>query len=276
MKSRVVSVVVFLAVVILLAPRVSAREPKKPVSKNPQAQALIDQSWAAQDQQMTIKEIDQSIKFLEQAVALDPQNEQLLVELADEYYQRGDQLPRGSDANFAARNKWFSKGYATAQKAMKIKESAGAHYWMAANLAAQNENAGIVTQAKMFPELKRHMDWIEAHDKNYKYGAGARFWSRVISRVPGVVVKMVGEDPNRIYGQLQQAIKSAPLFIDNYIYQAEFLHTEGKDKEALDTLDKALKMNPEAMPEERAYNRYAQKKAKAYWKEWSGKEYPNR
>lgn len=260
----------------LLASTALAREPKKPVSKNPQAQALIDQAWAAQDQHMTIKEIDQSIKFLEQALALDPNNDQILVELADEYYQRGDQMPRGSDANFAARNKWFVKGYAYAEKAMKIKESAGAHYWMAANLAAQNENASIVTQAGMFPELKRHMDWIESHDRAYKYGAAARFWSRVISRVPGVVVKMVGDDPNRLYKELDNAIKSAPNFIDNYVYKAEFLHNQGKDKEALDALDKALKMNPEAMPEERAYNRYAQKKAKAFWKEWTGKDYPNR
>jgi tetratricopeptide (TPR) repeat protein len=268
--------VAIVAVALVLAGSAAAREPKKPASKNPQAQALIDQAWAAQDQNMTLKEIDQSIKLLEQAVALDPQNDLLLVELADEYYQRGDQMPRGSDTNFAARNKWFAKSYATAQKALKIRPSAGAHYWMAGSLAAQNENASVLSQARIYPELKSHMDWISAHEKTYKYGASARFWSRVISRIPGVVVKMVGEDPNRIYGELQMAIKAEPRFLDNYIYQAEFLHNQGKDKEALDTLDKALKMNPEAMPEERAYNRYAQKKAKAYWKEWSGKEYPNR
>lgn len=275
MRARILIIAV-IGLGFMLASPASAREPKKPVSKNPQAQTLIDQAWAAQDQQMTIKEIDQSIKLFEQALALDPKNDQLLVELADEYYQRGEQLPHVTDADFAARAKWFAKGYAYAKRAMKIKETAAAHYWLAANLASENENANIFSQARMFPEIMGHMKWIEAHDQFYKYGANARFWSRVVSRVPSVVVKMVGQDPNQIYGQLDQAIKSEPRFIDNYVYRAEFLHTQGRDKEALDTLDRALKMNPEAMPEERAYNRYAQRKARAYWKEWSGKEYPNR
>ena len=82
--------------------------------------------------------------------------------------------------------------------------------------------------------------------------------------------------PARADSALENAIKTEPRFIDNYVYKAEFYHHQEKEKEALDALDQALKMDPEAFPEERAYNRYAQKKARAHWKEWTGKEYPNR
>ena len=46
--------------------------------------------------------------------------------------------------------------------------------------------------------------------------------------------------------------------------------------EALEALDTALKMDPEAFPEERAYNRYAQRKARDAWKKWTDKDYPHR
>ena len=274
--SRTLIALISLLVLFALTFGTKAREPKKPVSANAEAQALIDQAWAAQDQYMNLKEVDQSIKFLEDALKLDPNNQELLVELADEYYQRGDQMPMGSDAAFEARKKYFEKGHEYATRAMAVKETAGAHYWVATNLAAMNENNSIISQAAIFPELNTHMNWITQNDKNYKYGASARFWSRVTTRVPGVVIKMVGEDPNRIFGELEDAIKTEPRFIDNYIYKDEFYNNRGKKDEALAALDQALKMDPEAFPQERAYNRYAQKKARDHWKEWTGKEYPDK
>jgi tetratricopeptide (TPR) repeat protein len=253
-----------------------AREPKKPASAKPEAQALIDKGWAAQDQDMGLKQIDETIKDMEAALKLDPGNQEILVELADEYYQRGDQMPMGSDENFAARAEYFKKGLDFARQAMAIKETAAAHYWTAVNLASSHENDSIVTQATLFPELNSHMEWIAAHDQEYKYGGYARFWSRVVVRVPSLLIKLVGQDPDQVYGQIDDAIKSEPRFIDNYAYKAEFLHNRGKNDEALAVLDQALKMDPAAFPEERAYNRYAQKRAKEHWKEWTGKEYPDK
>ncbi|HUT51980.1 MAG TPA: TRAP transporter TatT component family protein [bacterium] len=276
MKKTMTMILAVVVAALLLSPLALASEPKKPVSAKPEAQALIDKGWDAQDQDMGLKQIDETIKYMEQALKLDPNNQELLVELADEYYQRGDQMPMGSDENFEARAKYFTTGLDYAKQAMAVKETAGAHYWSAANLAAMNENNSIISQAAIFPELNTHMEWIEAHDQHYKYGGYARFWSRVVTRVPAIVIKMVGQDPDQPYGQLTDAINSEPRFIDNYAYLAEFQHNRGKKDEALATLDKALKMDPGAFPEERAYNRYAQKKAKEHWKEWTGKEYPNK
>jgi len=252
------------------------REPAKPVSENPQAQVWVDRAWATLDEEMTLPRIDEAIESLEKALALDPDNPEILVELADEYYQRGDQMPRVSKEDYRARAATFRKGLQTAEKALAIREDAGAHYWAAVNLAASCEDQGRLRQVMIFPRLDAHMDWIQARDRHYKYGAIARFWSRVVTRVPGVVVKMVGEDPNRVFSALEEAIRTEPRFLDNYVYKAEFYHHMGRPEDALEVLSLVLRMDPDVFPSERAYNRYAQRKAVRYWRDWTGKEYPER
>jgi len=265
--------------VMLLSPALAAvpaegREPVKPVSGNAQAQAWVDLAWAALDQEMWLPNIDEAIASLEKALALDPENPEILVEIADEYYQRGDQMPRASDGDYRARAAWFLKGLAAAEKALALRESAGAHYWAAVNLAASCENRGRFRQAMIFPTLDEHTDWIQEHDRLYKYGAVARFWSRVVTRVPDVVVRMVGEDPNRVQAALDEAVRAEPRFVDNYVYQAEFYEHQGRRQDALAALRRVFAMDPEDFPEERAYNRYAQRKARSCWREWTGQEAP--
>ena len=253
-----------------------ARETKKPGSMDPQAQQWVDQAWTALDYEMNIEQIDKAIYCLEKAAALDPENDEILVELSDEYYQRGNQMPRSTDAEYDTRNVFFEKGCDAARKALGIRETPGAHYWIAVNLAAGSENKNVFRRAAIFPKLDKHMDWIEENDRNYKYGAVVRFWSRVVTRVPGVLIKIAGQDPNRIFHELEEAIKIQPHFLDNYLYKAEFYHHMDRKKEALDVLDQMLRMDPEAFPQERAYNRYAQRMGRKFWKEWTGKTYPDR
>jgi len=253
-----------------------AREPQKPLSQNPQAQTLIDQAWAGLDQEMSLKTIDQAIALDEKAVALDPKNADLLAELADEYWQRGDLMPKKNNADYDARKVYFQKGLDIANKSLAIKETAAGHYWNATNLASTDENAGIFKQASIFLEVSRHMDWIDLNAKGYKYGATARFWSEVSVRVPGIVIRIVGKDPNENYQKLEDAIKTQPGFLQNYRYKANFQHHQGKKEDALNTLDQMLKMDPNAFPPERAYNQFDQGRARELWKEWTGKDYPAR
>jgi len=274
-QKRIVEIVI-INIVVAVAAVVHAREPKKPVSQKPEAQALIDQAWAGLDEEMSLKTIDQAIALEEKAVKADPNNADLLAELADEYWQRGDLMPKNSDQDYAARKVYFQKGLDTATRSLAVKETAAGHYWAATNLAAVNENASIFKQASIFLDLSKHMDWIDQNAKGYKYGATARFSSEVSVRVPGVVIKMVGQDPNENYERLKNAIATEPRFFQNYTYQAKFLYHQGKKDEALNTLDQVLKMDPNAFPEERAYNKFEQSRARQYWKQWTGKDYPGR
>jgi len=276
MNIRRIPATLCLTLVVLLCspPAPEAREPFKPSSGNPEARQWLDRAWAALDREMTLKEIDEAIACLERALALDPENPEILAELADEYYQRGEQMPRGTEDEVRARAAWFGKGLKAAEASMKIRETAAAHYWSAVNLAAASEHQSVLKRASIFPRLNRHMNWIETHDRHYKYGGIARFWSKVVTRVPQVLVKMVGEDPRRVFAALEEAIQAEPRFLDNYLYQAEFFYHMGKKEEAVEVLDRLLRMDPEALPEERAYNRYAQKKARENRRAWTGRDTP--
>jgi tetratricopeptide (TPR) repeat protein len=276
MKTKRILVQLILIAAAAFSVTAQAREPQKPSCRNPEAQALIDQAWAGLDQEMNLKMIDQAIALEEKAVAADPKNADLLAELADEYWQRGDLMPKRNDAEFDARNVYFQKGLANAGKSMAIKETAAGHYWTATNLAATDENAGKLKQLSIFLELSRHMDWIDLNAKGYKYGATARFWSEVSTRVPGIVIKAVGKNPDEYYQKLEDAIKIQPGFLQNYRYKAKFLYHQGKKEEAFKTLDQMLKMDPNAFAPEKSYNKFDQGRAREMWKEWTGKDYPAR
>jgi len=275
-RDRLMVSVISCGILLAVTFSVAAREPKKPLSSNPEAQALIDQAWAGLDEEMSLKTIDQAVALEEKAVKADPNNADLLAELADEYWQRGDLMPKNSDADYEARKVYFQKGLDTATRSLAVKETAAGHYWAATNLASVNENASIFKQASIFFDLSKHMDWIDQNAKGYKYGATARFWSEVSVRVPGAVIKIVGQDPNENYERLKNAIATEPRFFQNYTYQAKFLYHQGKKDEALNTLDRVLKMDPNAFPEERAYNKFDQGRARELWKQWTGKDYPQR
>jgi tetratricopeptide (TPR) repeat protein len=267
--------VLLLAMLFFLAPAlVLAREPSKPKCGNPEVQKLIDQAWAALDQEMTTANIDAAIAKLEAARKLEPNNDALLIELADECFMRGYLMPDGNDAEIKARNVFFQKGYDTAVAAMKIKESTGAHGWMAANLGSLKQHDNPMSQAAILPEIKKHLDWIAKTDKGYKYGMVTRFWIGMLSRAPAAILKLLGQSPDQIIKDIDQLMSKHPGYLENFLYKAEFFQSMGKKAEAIEVLDRVLKSDPNAMPSELAYNRFVQKTARAYWKKWTGKDYP--
>jgi tetratricopeptide (TPR) repeat protein len=262
------------AAMMLLAGPALAREPAKPKSANAEAQKLIDQAWAALDQDMTTANIDAAIAKLEAAQKLDATNDGLLIELADECFMRGYLMPDGNDAEITARNAFFQKGYDTAEAAFKIKESVGAHGWMAANLGALKQHDNPISQAGILPEIKKHLDWIAKTDKAYKYGLVTRFWVGMLSRAPAALLKLLGQNPDQILADLDQLMAKHPGYLENFLYKAELYQSMGKTAEAKELLDRVIKADPNAMPAELAYNRFVQKTARAYWKKWTGKDYP--
>jgi tetratricopeptide (TPR) repeat protein len=255
---------------------VQAREPVKPKSLHPEAQTLIDRAWAATDRDLEIPALDTALKHLEPAAALDPENDALRVELASDYFLRGLQMPAGSDAEIRSRNRYFEKGYAAAQKAISLRPSAGAHAYAAVNLGASKQYANLMSQAAILPELKSHLDWITKNEPTYQYGLAARFWSEFLTKAPDIILNMLGQDPEEIYENLQQAITAEPRFLDNYFCLAELYYSMKRKSEALDLLARVLQAPPDVFPQERGSNRLTQKKARARWKEWTQKEYPER
>ena len=89
---------------------------------------------------------------------------------------------------------------------------------------------------------------------------------------------MVGWNVQDAVDQINDAIKVAPGYLDNYIYKARFYHVYFKDdKTALDLLDYELKQDPNTvMPTEVTRNKVSERTAKELWKKITGKDWPNR
>ena len=250
-------------------------EPQKPESPNSQAQEMINHSWAILSEEISISTLDQAIPLLEKSVTLDSQNGDLLVELSRQYWQRGDLIPANSGKSKENRRFYFENGYNTAVNALRIKESAGSHFWVATNLAAMNEKS-LIKGGAIFSELVAHTNWVKQHDKMYFYGATARFWSGAAALMPSFAERLAGINSNEIVFDLDEAIQYEPRYFSNYTYKARLLVSNGKEKEALDILDQVLRQDPKIFPERAAENKLAQEYARKYWREWTKAEYPER
>jgi hypothetical protein len=78
-------------------------------------------------------------------------------------------------------------------------------------------------------------------------------------------------------GEIDNAIKQEPRFLDNYVYKARFYHVYFEDNDtALKLLETALSGDPNAMADETTANRVAQEDGKKLWKQITGKDYPNK
>jgi tetratricopeptide (TPR) repeat protein len=259
------------AFVFLEAPKGHAREAEKAESANGKVQTLIDRAWAELDERMDVKHLDRSISLLKKALNMEPANHQILVELSNEHFHRGLQTSHATE-----RKEYFKKGTDYAARALSIKETAGAHFWYAANLGKKHQDSGALSQASVFREITEHVDRAMEHDKDYLYGAPARFWMGVIIKAPPMVSKMVGPAPSDVYIDLRKSIARWPGYFENYLSQAEYYHYLGKEEEARRSLKKVITTDAGVMPQQKAMNRFSQKRAKKLWKKWTGKAWPQK
>jgi len=259
---------------VFLPPQAKARSAEKPGSEILAAREHIDTAWKALDEEMGLEELDIAIEQLEKAVELDPDNAALLAELSQEYFWRGDLVPGINSKEKHERETMFKKGLDAARKSLDIEETAAGHYWFASNLVIMKKQVSLMAQAMAFPKIRGHMKWVEEHDRDFNYGAAAFFWSRVVVEAPPAAVRIIGEDPEQLYDEIEKSIAVEPLYIKSHVFKARFYYEMGKEEEGLEILEKALAMDPEALPNEKAMNRYALQLGRELWKEWTGEDYP--
>jgi len=246
--------------------------------KNPEAQKLADKTYEILVADVTKESYKKANELLEKAVAIEPDNDMLLVELASGYWEYADQLPKETREQKKLRLAWFDKGKAAAEKALAIKKTAGAHFWFAVNLAAGGEMKGIMQSLWMYPKMVKHSKKSEALDPEYLFGATSRFWSEVVTRVPDLALRLVGMNPLIPLRKIEEQMKKNPLFLENYNFAARYYARMKKKGKALDTLEFVLKTNPRSAANKawHSSNVYAQSEAREMWKEFTGKNYPER
>ncbi len=249
----------------------------KPVSKNPEAQKLIDQAWALDHTDSNAQLYKQCMDLIEKADKLDPNNPAILTELSRYYWNYGDSLPKVTKEQHKMLEGIYGKGVAAAEKSLALKEDSGNHYWWAVNKSASLEFSGKIAQATAFLSIKKHSDWVQDHDPTYYYGAIGRLWSEILVRVPKVVVEIVRWNVQEAVDDINNAIKEEPRYLDNYCYKARFFWKYYEDKgEALKDLDYELKQDPNILPGELSANKVSQRDARELWKQITGKDYPNK
>lgn len=250
----------------------------KAKSKNAEAQQLIDKAWAMDRSGSSVKIFKECISLLEKADKLDPNNPDILTDLARYYWNHGDLLPKSTSAQKKLLQGIYAKGMSYAEKSLKVKETVAAHYWFAVNKAASMEFSNIMSQAASFPAIYKHSMYVRTNEPSFYYGANGRLWTEILVRVPKKVVEIVGTKyVDEAIMEIDNALKAEPRYFDNYVYKARFVNAYyGKKDEALQLLETVLKQDASVFPEETVANKIAQKNARELWKEITGKDYPQK
>jgi len=252
--------------------------PAKAISNNPEAQKLIDETWALEIPDHSAEIFKQCVSLMEQAAQLDPDNHAILSDLSRYYWSYGDNLPKQTLEQQKFLEDIYAKGLNAADKSLKVKQTPAGHYWYTVNKAASLEFRSILVQVAALPTLYRHYRYVADNDPDYFYGATGRLYTEILSRVPKKLVEIVGQTHlSEAKRQINRAIRKEPRYLSNYIYKARFMYVYfGNQDEALQLLDTALKMEPNDLPDAATDNRVSQREARQLWKKITGKEYPQR
>jgi len=273
--SRIIGVLVIGMVIAAAFDYLSGAE--SALSRLEQAGKLYDQAMCILKESLDDKSLTQALALLEEAAELDPKSEEVWIQISWRCWMRGDALPKASRQERQKRLGLFEKGMAAGEKALEINpRSVGGMYWYTVNMASGGEMRGILSSLWMGGTLFGNMGRVDRRDPYYFYGATRRFGSEVFVRMPSWLTERFGFKTEYIVEDLLDNIQRWPNYFDNYTYLARIYWWEGNKDKALDMLEFVLTQSPEVMPEEKAENARQQVFAREMWKEYTGKEFPQR
>jgi tetratricopeptide (TPR) repeat protein len=242
-----------------------------------EAEKLYSRAMAMMHESLDNKTLNQAVALLEKAAELDPKNEEIWIQLAWRYWLLGDEMPMDSKEEKKQRQELFEKGQAAGEKAMALnKRSVGGLYWYNVNMAAAGEMKGILESLSLAGQLFSNISRVDRRDPYYLYGATRRFGSEIFVRVPAWLTERFGFKPEYVEEDLLMNIEKWPNYFDNYTYLARVYVWSGQKDKALEMLEFVLENDPSIMPEEKAENERQQKFAREMWKEYTGKEWPEK
>lgn len=271
--TRVTVYVIGFSLFLLSPLHSTAREPVKPTFDDPKIQELVNKAWGVQEEELSIETIDAAIGYLEQALALDPENHVLLYMLSNEYSQKVYRLPNKTKKEKEAQTECAQKGYEYGMLSLVYQETAPGYFWAASNHAFRMQHKNFAAQLAMSPELVNLVNKAEALDITYFYWVSARLRSQLALVTPKLLLKLIGGTVADIEEKLNSGIAMEPRYIENYVDKAAFFRHVGRKKEALEVLEQALQIDPDSLPDMKCFNRFVHERAKKLWKEWTGKKY---
>ena len=219
-----------------------------------------DQGWAQRDNQTALL---QAIDAYEKALALSPNDEDLLVRLSNAYYWKGNNLlPQSKKAE---RMEAYTQGMDYAQKICDSKaDSPGGNFWFATNKASIGREKGIVKSASYLPELRKRMEIVEKQEPFYFNGGPQRFYSRIITKAPGFLRKSFNYSLEDAEKMLKEAVAKYPNHTMNDLYLGD-VYVEMKKPDLArqhyqKVLDTPFAANPNYAPDMRRDKKIAKKR----------------
>lgn len=222
----------------------------------------------------TAKDLQTALAKLEAAVKVCPDCPESWLLLSEVRWGIGERLPRDQKE---ARLNWFVSGEQAADRALALVPDSGpALYWKTVNMASGADMKGWASSLWLFPTLLKNMETVEAKAPHYYYGGTDRFWTEVLVRVPLFLADRFGYKAEDLAQNLEDEIKLEPRFFSNYVFAARLYWKMGEKEKALARLYWVLSHDPAALPNMRGDNFDQQAAARRMWKEYTGKNYPQR
>lgn len=155
----------------------------------------------------TKEDFQEASRLYEEALALDPDNGELLWRLGRSYLYTGDELPEDD------RLPIYEKGREYAEKATEVApDSPDAHYWFASLLGRIGQTRGVLQSLFMVRPMKEALERVLELDPNY---ASAYYvLSMLYMEAPGWPLSIGNKDVS-----LENALQSVELDPTNYDFQ---------------------------------------------------------
>ncbi len=203
--------------------------------------------------------LEMSLEYYQRAARINPQSEKAWESISRVYWHIGDELPEKKKKEKLA---YYDLGLEAGKKALAINpESVGGTYWYAANFAATGEVKGILQSLWMLPRLFGYMEKVEKLDKTYDYGAVNRFWTVVLIKVPGPILRIAGHSRREAIELMQEAIVFGPGHLTNHLMLAGVYYKVKEIEKAKEKLRWLTSADPDALPEKRGENRQIVKRS---------------
>jgi tetratricopeptide (TPR) repeat protein len=130
------------------------------------------------------------------------------------------------------------------------------HFWLAANMGAMAETAGMRAGLRYRGEIKRELETVLAIDPAFQQGSADRALGRWYYKVPG----LFGGDDQKSLEHLQRSLTYDPDSAASWSFMADTLRELGRREEARQALQKVLAAPADGDwgPETRDFQRQAE------------------
>jgi tetratricopeptide (TPR) repeat protein len=186
----------------------------------------------------------------ERRLAARPDDFESAWKLARACYWLGGHVPQ------ADRRAQFDRGIEAARAAVRTDaQRPDGHFWLAANMGAMAEAAGIRAGLKYRGDIKRELETVLTLDPSFQKGSADRALGRWYFKVP----RLFGGNRQKSLEHLRRALAYDPNDAASLSFLADTLLDMDRRDEARQALEKLLTVSsdPEWAPETREFQRQA-------------------